>query len=72
MATYTDNGGSVNGSNKTFTYSFETIETTASNANSEVNVALNGVTQATNKYTVNTGPASITFNNTNVDSSVQE
>ena len=72
MATYTDNGGSVNGSNKTFTYSFETIETTASNANSEVNVALNGVTQATNKYTVNTGPASITFNNTSVDSTVQE
>ena len=71
--TYTENGGGApDGSDLTFTYSFETIETTTSNANSEVKVALNGATQATTKYTVNSSPASITFNNTSIDSTVQE
>ena len=71
--TYTENGGGApDGSDLTFTYSFETIETTTSNANSEVKVALDGVTQATTKYTVNSSPASITFNNTSIDATVQE
>ena len=65
-ATYKDNGGSVNGSNKVFTYDFPTLQT------EDVKVALNGVTQATTKYTVSLSPANITFNNNNVDSSVQE
>ena len=65
-ATYKDNGGSVNGSNKVFTYDFPTLQT------EDVKVALNGVTQATTKYTVSLSPANITFNNTSVDSSVQE
>ena len=74
--TYTDNGGNRDGSNLEFTYSFPTIEetNTTSNTNSEVKVALNGVTQAANRYTVETSPsARIKFNNTNgVDSTVQE
>ena len=65
-ATYKDNGGSVNGSNKVFTYDFPVLQT------EDVKVALNGVTQATTKYTVSLSPANITFNNTSVDSSVQE
>ena len=65
-ATYKDNGGSVNGSNKVFTYDFPTLQT------EDVKVALNGVTQATTKYTVSLSPANITFNNNSVDSSVQE
>jgi hypothetical protein len=65
-ATYKDNGGSVNGSNKVFTYDFPTLQT------EDVKVALNGATQATTKYTVSLSPANITFNNTSVDSSVQE
>ena len=71
--TYTENGGGApNGSDLNFTYSFETIETTASDANSEVKVALNGVTQATTKYKVISSPAAIEFNNTSIDSTVQE
>ena len=71
--TYTENGGGApDGSDKNFTYSFETIETTASDANSEVKVALNGVTQATTKYKVISSPAAIEFNNTSIDSTVQE
>ena len=53
--TYTENGGGApDGSKTTFTYSFETIEetNTTSQTNSEVKVALNGVTQNTNKYYV--------------------
>ena len=66
--TYTDNGGGApNGSDKEFTYSFPVIQT------EDVKVALNGVTQATTKYTVDnvSNPTKITFNNTSVDSSVQ-
>jgi len=71
--TYTENGGGApNGTDKNFTYSFETIETTTSDANSEVKVALNGVTQATTKYKVISSPAAIEFNNTSIDSTVQE
>ena len=65
-ATYKENGGSVNGSNKVFTYDFPTLQT------EDVKVSLNGATQATTKYTVSLSPANITFNNNNVDSSVQE
>jgi len=65
-ATYTDNGGSVNGSNKVFTYSFPVLQT------EDIKVALNGVTQATTKYTPSLSPANITFNNNSIDSSVQE
>ena len=65
-ATYTDNGTNTpNGSNLEFTYTFPVIEST------DVKVALNGVTQATTKYTVSTSPAKITFNNTSVDNTVQ-
>ena len=67
--TYTDNGGGVpNGSDLEFTYTFPVIQT------EDVKVALNGVTQATTKYAVDTAsnPTKITFNNTSVDSSVQE
>ena len=67
--TYTDNGGgAANGSDLEFTFTFPVIQT------EDVKVALNGVTQATTKYAVNTAsnPTKITFNNTSVDSSVQE
>ena len=67
--TYTDNGGGApNGSDLEFTYTFPVIQT------EDVKVALNGVTQATTKYTVDnvSNPTKITFNNTSVDSSVQE
>ena len=73
--TYTENGGGApNGSDKIFTYAFETIESTdtTSKTNSEVKVALNGVTQATTKYDVIASPASIEFNNTSIDTVVQE
>ena len=69
MATFTDNGGGApNGSDKEFTYSFPVIQT------EDVKVALNGVTQATTKYTVDnvSNPTHIEFNNTSIDSSVQE
>jgi len=65
-ATYTDNGGSVNGSNKVFTYSFPVLQT------EDIKVTLNGVAQATTKYTASLSPANITFNNTSIDSAVQE
>mgnify|MGYP003135091357 CR=1 FL=1 len=65
-ATYKDNGGSVNGTNKVFTYDFPVLQT------EDILVALNGVTQATTKYTPSLTPANITFNNTSIDSSVQE
>jgi len=67
--TYTDNGGgAANGSDLEFTFTFPVLQT------EDVKVALNGVTQATTKYAVDTAsnPTKITFNNTNIDSSVQE
>ena len=67
--TYTDNGGGApNGSDLEFTYSFPVLQT------EDVKVALNGVTQATTKYAVDTAsnPTKITFNNNSVDSSLQE
>lgn len=67
--TYTDNGGgAANGSDLEFTFTFPVIQT------EDVKVALNNVVQATTKYTVNlsTNPTKITFNNTSVDSNVQE
>ncbi len=70
--TFTENGTNTpNGTHKEFSYTFATIKTDGT----DVKVALDGVTQATNRYTVNTGssPTKITFNNTNgVDSAVQE
>jgi len=67
-ATYTDNGNTPNGSQLVFTYTFPALQT------EDVRVALNGVTQATTKYTVDntSSPTKITFNNTSVDSNVQE
>ena len=66
--TYTDNGTNTpNGTHLDFTYTFPVLQT------EDVKVALNGVTQTTTKYSVSTTPTSkITFNNTSVDSSVQE
>ena len=66
--TYTDNGTNTpNGTHLDFTYTFPVLQT------EDVKVALNGVTQTTTKYSVSTSPTSkITFNNTSVDSSVQE
>ena len=67
--TYNDNGGATpNGSNLNFTYTFPILKT------EDVKVALNGVTQATTKYSVNVGvnPTRIEFNNTSVDATVQE
>ena len=64
--TYVDNGGAVNGSNKEYTFSFPYLKT------EDVKVSLNGLTQATTKYTVTTSPTKITFNGTSVDSTVQE
>ena len=64
--TYNDNGGARDGSNKEYTFTFPYLKT------EDVYVALNGVTQATTKYTVSTSPTKITFNNTSIDSSVQE
>ncbi len=70
MAVYTDNGTNTpNGSHLEFTYTFPTIKTDGT----DVKVALNGQTQATNKYTVTTtSPTKITFNNTSPDSTLQE
>ena len=70
MAVYTDNGTNTpNGSHLEFTYTFPTIKTDGS----DVKVALNNQTQATNKYTVTTtSPTKITFNNTSPDSTLQE
>ena len=67
--TYTDNGGGApNGSDLEFTYTFPVLKT------EDVKVALNSVVQATTKYTVDnvSNPTKITFNNTSVDSNVQE
>ena len=67
--TYTDNGGgSANGSKLEFTYTFPVLQT------EDVKVALNNVVQATTKYAVDTAsnPTKITFNNTSVDTNVQE
>ena len=67
--TYTDNGGGApNGSDLEFTFTFPVLQT------EDVKVALNNVVQATTKYAVDTAsnPTKITFNNTSVDSSVQE
>ena len=67
MATYTDNGTNTpNGSHKVFTYTFPALQT------EDIKVALNGVAQATTKYTASLSPAQIEFNNTSIDSSVQE
>ena len=67
--TYTDNGGGApNGSDLEFTYTFPVLKT------EDVKVALNAIVQATTKYTVDnvSNPTKITFNNTSVDSNVQE
>jgi len=67
--TYTDNGGgAANGSDLEFTFTFPVIQT------EDVKVALNNVVQATTKYAVDTAsnPTKITFNNTSVDTNVQE
>ena len=67
--TYNDNHTNTpNGSHLWFGYTFETIK------DADVRVMLNGKTQATTKYTVNStsNPTRITFNNTNIDSTVQE
>ena len=69
MATFTDNNPtSGDGSRLEFRYTFPVIQT------EDVKVSLNGVTQATTKYTVDnvSNPTHIDFNNTSVDSSVQE
>ncbi len=67
MATYTDNGTNTpNGSHKVFTYTFPALQT------EDIKVALNGIVQATTKYTASLSPAQIEFNNTSIDSSVQE
>ena len=67
--TYTDNGGGApNGSDLEFTYTFPVLQT------EDVKVALNNVVQATTKYTVDnvSNPTHIEFNNTSVDSTLQE
>ena len=67
--TYTDNGGgAANGSDLEFTFTFPVLQT------EDVKVALNAIVQATTKYAVDTAsnPTKITFNNTSVDSNVQE
>ena len=64
--TYTENGTNTpNGSHLEFTYTFPTIKTDGT----DVNVSLDGQTQATSKYTVDdtSSPTKITFNNTSVD-----
>tara|TARA_B100000287_G_scaffold251801_1_gene236613 strand:- start:420 stop:2720 length:2301 start_codon:yes stop_codon:yes gene_type:complete len=65
-ATYDDSTG--NGSNLNFDYTFPILQT------EDVEVQLNGHTQAKTKYTVNTtsNPTRIEFNNTNIDSTYQE
>lgn len=67
--TYVENGlNTPNGSNLAFSYSFPVLKT------EDVKVALNGVTQATTKYAVDntSNPTRITFNNTSIDSDLQE
>ena len=64
-ATYKDNGGSVNSENLEFTYDFPVLQT------EDVKVSLNGVTQATNKYTATLSPAKIVFNTTSPTAGLQ-
>jgi len=67
--TYVENGlNTPNGSHLAFSYSFPVLKT------EDVKVALNGVTQATTKYAVDntSNPTRITFNNTSIDSDLQE
>ena len=67
--TFTENGGGApNGSKLEFTYTFPILQT------QDIEVQLNGHPQATTKYAVDTAsnPTKITFNNTNIDSTVQE
>ena len=69
--TYTENGTNTpNGSHLEFTYTFPTIKTDGT----DVNVSLDGQTQATSKYTVDdtSSPTKITFNNTSINSTLQE
>ena len=54
-ATYKDNGGAVNGSNKVFTYDFPVLQI------EDVQVALNGATISQAKFTTTLTPAEITF-----------
>ena len=64
--TYTDNGTNTpNGTHKIFTYSFPVLQT------EDIKVALNGIVQATTKYTASLSPAQIEFNSTNADATVQ-
>ena len=76
FVTHTDNGGGApDGSDLEFTYAFETIEetNTTSKTNTEVRVALDGISLATNTYEVLSSPARIKFINTNgVNSTYQE
>ena len=76
FVTHTDNGGGApDGSDLEFTYTFETIEetNTTSKTNTEVRVALDGISLATNTYEVLSSPARIKFINTNgVNSTYQE
>ena len=76
FVTHTDNGGGApDGSDLEFTYAFETIEETNTTAktNSEVRIALDGISVPTNRYEVLASPARIKFINTNgVDSTYQE
>tara|TARA_R100001463_G_scaffold24426_1_gene58201 strand:+ start:524 stop:1534 length:1011 start_codon:yes stop_codon:yes gene_type:complete len=67
-ATYTDNGNTPDGSLLEFTYTFPILTT------EDVKVSLNGVVQATTKYTVDntSNPTKITFNSTSIDSTTQE
>lgn len=67
-ATYTVNGNTPNGSQLIFTYTFPVLKT------EDVKVSLNGLIQATTKYTVDntSSPTKITFNNTSIESTVQE
>ena len=67
-ATYTDNGNTPNGSQLVFTYTFPALQT------EDVRVAIDGKTQITTKYTVDntSNPTKITFNNTDIDTTVQE
>jgi len=67
--TYVENGlNTPNGSHLAFSYTFPVLKT------EDVKVALNGVTQATTKYAVDntSNPTRITFNNTSIDSDLQE
>jgi hypothetical protein len=65
--TYTDNGTNTpNGSHLVFSYTFTVLKV------GDVKVSLNGVVQATNKYTATLSPKQITFNNNSVDSTLQE